>query len=164
MRRAPPPTSPVAPVAASSVLHLPSWPHRRYATGTDSLTGEVRVKYFTSLLASKDPDDKEHACLAIASIAQDSPANREVFFNHGISGQVLEVLLETCRQQMPRQRLQRLPFSKPPTSRPWTTWLPAGEAQAALAAAVRKPRVTSRFWSLGGSCRRLGQEYWHQRQ
>ena len=108
MRRAPPPTSPVAPVAASSVLHLPSWPHRRYATGTDSLTGEVRVKYFTSLLASKDPDDKEHACLAIASIAQDSSANREMLFKHKISEQVLMVLKDTCQQSMPRQRLQRV--------------------------------------------------------
>ena len=79
----------------------------RYATGTDS-HGEIRLKYFSALLVSKDPDDKEHACLAIASVAQDSQPNRVDLFKHGISVQVLEVLLETCRQQMPRQRLQRV--------------------------------------------------------
>ena len=85
----------------------PSLTSSRYATGTDS-HGEIRLKYFSALLLSKDPDDKEHACLAIASVAQDSQPNRVDLFKHGISVQVLEVLLETCRQQMPRQRLQRV--------------------------------------------------------
>ena len=66
------------------------------------------MTYLAALLVSKDPDDKEHACLAIASAAQDSPESREAFFTHGISQQVLQVLQETCRQQMPRQRLQRV--------------------------------------------------------
>ena len=108
------PNGPNAPYATHIARTLPAIMDRegrnlfnQYATGTDS-HGEVRLTYFSSLLVSKDPDDKEHACLAIASVAQDSQANRTALFTHGISVQVLEVLLETCRQQMPRQRLQRV--------------------------------------------------------
>ena len=66
------------------------------------------MTYLAALLVSKDPDDKEHACLAIASAAQDASMNREACFKNEISKQVLEVLQETCRQHMPRQRLQRV--------------------------------------------------------
>ena len=59
-----------------------------YATGVDA-HGEVRMTFLTALLTSKDPDDKEHACLAIASVAQDSPQNRAAFFQHKVSSQVL---------------------------------------------------------------------------
>ena len=78
-----------------------------YASGPDR-EGKVKITYLTALLLSDDPDDKEHACLAIASIAQDSSANREMLFKHKISEQVLAVLKDTCQQSMPRQRLQRV--------------------------------------------------------
>ena len=78
-----------------------------YATSTDA-DGEVRLRYLLALLQSPDPDDKENACLAIAAAAQDSPANRQAFFEHGISTQVYGVLQETSQQKMPRQRLQRV--------------------------------------------------------
>ena len=68
----------------------------------------VKLTYLSHLLLSDDPDDKEHACLAIAAIAQGSPDNRKSLFEHKISGQVLGVLKETCQQAMPRQRLQRV--------------------------------------------------------
>eukprot|EP00966_Prymnesium_polylepis_P124788 2886092-Prymnesium_polylepis.3 len=70
--------------------------------------GVVRYKYLSALLESADPDDREHACLAIASVAQDSPTNRKAFHEHAISTQVLNVLQESCRAQVPRQRLQRV--------------------------------------------------------
>ena len=78
-----------------------------YATEADAL-GTTRIGYFNALLTSHDPDDKEHACQAIAAIAQDSAANRKAFMDHGIAAQVIAVLHETCQQQMPRQRLQRV--------------------------------------------------------
>ena len=71
-------------------------------------SGEVRFKYLSTLLDSHDPDDKEHACLAIASVTQDCEPNRVAFFKHGISVTVFAVLQDTCRQEMPRQRLQRV--------------------------------------------------------
>ena len=68
---------------------------------------EVRYRYLLSLLLSSDPDDREHACLAIASVAQDSPPNRAAFFQHGISSQVLAVLQESCRAQVRARRNRR---------------------------------------------------------
>ncbi len=73
-----------------------------YASGADA-SGMVRFKYLSALLVSHDPDDKEHACLAIASAAMDCEPNRVAFFEHGISSEVFAALQETCRQQMPRQ-------------------------------------------------------------
>jgi len=78
-----------------------------YATQLDS-AGEPRLKYLETLLDSTDPDDKEHACLAIAAIAQDYEPNRAAFFEHGISDKVSAVMADTCSQKMPRQRLQRV--------------------------------------------------------
>ena len=78
-----------------------------YAMGTDG-DGEVRLRYLLALLQSSDPDDKENACVAIAAAAQDSPANREAFFEQGISTQVFAVLQEQSQMAMPRQRLQRV--------------------------------------------------------
>ena len=48
-----------------------------YASEADS-DGEVRYTYLLKLLQSADPDDKENACLAIASAAQDSEPTRQV--------------------------------------------------------------------------------------
>lgn len=79
----------------------------QYATTPDA-NGVPRIKYLEDLLDSTDPDDKEHACLAIAAIAQDSEPNRRAFFEHGISAKVMAVMKETCLQKMPRQRLQRV--------------------------------------------------------
>lgn len=70
--------------------------------------GQIRYEYLLALLMSSDPDDREHACLAIASVAQDSPTNVAALFQHGISAAALEVLQATCRAQVPRQRLQRV--------------------------------------------------------
>jgi len=78
-----------------------------YAMGTDG-EGEVRLRYLLALLQSADPDDKENACVAIAAAAQDSPTNRQAFFEQGISTQVYGVLQDTSVQAMPRQRLQRV--------------------------------------------------------
>ena len=108
------PHGPNAPYATHIARTLPTVMDKEgrqlfhdYATGVDA-HGEVRLTYLTALLKSRDPDDKEHACLAIAAVAQDSNVNREAFFKAGVSQVVLEVLLETCQQQMPRQRLQRV--------------------------------------------------------
>lgn len=78
-----------------------------YATLPDA-HGQPRLKYLEALLDSTDPDDKEHACLAIAAIAQDYEPNRAAFFEHGISAKVIAVTKDTCLQKMPRQRLQRV--------------------------------------------------------
>jgi hypothetical protein len=58
-----------------------------YASGVDG-DGEVRYRYLLALLLSPDPDDREHACMAIASVSQESSANRNALFDHGISQQV----------------------------------------------------------------------------
>mmetsp|Transcript_8106 Transcript_8106/g.20105 ORF Transcript_8106/g.20105 Transcript_8106/m.20105 type:complete len:1749 (-) Transcript_8106:113-5359(-) len=108
------PTGPQAPYATHVARTLPCVMDadariifHEYASGSD-FDGQVRFKYLLTLLLSSDPDDKEHACLAIAAVAQESISNRSAFFEHGISSQVLQVLQECCRAQVPRQRLQRV--------------------------------------------------------
>ena len=78
-----------------------------YATLPDS-NGTPRLKYLEALLDSTDPDDKEHACLAIAAVSQDYEPNRAAMFEHGISAKVIDVMKDTCSKKMPRQRLQRV--------------------------------------------------------
>ena len=78
-----------------------------YATLPDA-QNVPRLKYLEALLDSTDPDDKEHACLAIAAVAQDFEPNRAAMFEHGISDKVMAVLKDTCSQKVPRQRLQRV--------------------------------------------------------
>ena len=78
-----------------------------YATEADAL-GTTRIGYFNALLTSHDPDDKEHACQAIAAIAQDSAGEPQGVHGPRHRAQVIAVLHETCQQQMPRQRLQRV--------------------------------------------------------